>query len=90
MIRRRLYLNLGDTVYHQQYRIWGLGRVIEVKTSILEGGPALVRISFQDGRERTFFNDLDQEGCCYYMGIRFYEEECRRARSSRRRRASRG
>jgi hypothetical protein len=60
--------------------------VVEVRTSVLEGGPALVRIAFQDGRERTFFNDLDQEGCCYYMGIRFYEEE---SRSGRRRRASR-
>jgi hypothetical protein len=76
-MRRRLYLAIGDVVYHEQYRIWGTGRVVEVKTSILEGGPALVRISFQDGRERTFFNDLDQEGCCYYMGIRFYEGRTR-------------
>jgi len=73
-VRRRLYLELGDIVFHEHRRAWGTGRVVEVKTSVLEGGPALVRIRFQDGRERTFFNDLDQDSCCYLMGIRFYEE----------------
>lgn len=72
MARRRVYLKLGDVVYHRTHRVWGTGRVVEVRTSVLEGGPALVRIAFQDGKERTFLNDLDQEGCCYYMGIRFY------------------
>lgn len=71
-MRRRLFLRVGDTVYHQSRRGWGVGRVVEVKTSVLDGGPALVRISFQDGRERTFFNDLEQHSCCYYMGIRLY------------------
>lgn len=85
MTRRRLYLEIGDTVFHQNYRIWGIGRVVEVRTSVLEGGPALVRIAFQDGRERTFFNDLDQEGCCYTMGIRFYEGPPQTARRTRRR-----
>jgi hypothetical protein len=83
--RRRLYLQIGDRVYHQQHRVWGVGRVVEVKTSVLDGGPALVRISFQDGRERTFFNDLDQEGCCYVMGIRILEEQPAVSRRPRRR-----
>ena len=89
-MRRRLYLTLGDRVYHENYRIWGIGRVVEVRTSVLEGGPALVRISFQDGRERTFFNDLDQEGCCFYMGIRYYEEPPARRRESPKARRGRG
>ncbi len=72
MKRRRLYLRVGDVVYHMHQRAWGVGRVVEVRTSLLDGGPALVRISFQDGKERTFFNDLDEASCCYYMGIRFY------------------
>jgi len=72
MARRRLYLRVGDVVYHVNQRGWGVGKVVEVRTSVLDGGPALVRISFQDGKERTFLNDLDQAGCCYYMGIRFY------------------
>lgn len=71
-MRRRIYLQPGDVVYHQGYRVWGQGRVVEVRTSVLEGGPALVRIAFQDGKERTFFNDLDEPTCCYFMGIRFY------------------
>ncbi len=63
---------MGDVVYHQSHRAWGVGRVVEVRTSTLDGGPALVRIAFQDGKERTFFNDLDQPSSCYAMGIRFY------------------
>jgi len=70
-VRRRIYLKLGDVVYHRSYRRWGQGRVVEVRTSTLDGGPALVRIAFQDGRERTFFNDMDEPTCCYFMGIRF-------------------
>ena len=72
-MRRRLYLRVGDQVFHQQRRAWGVGRVLEVRTSVLDHGPSLVRIAFQDGKERTFFNDLDQDNCCYRMGIRFYE-----------------
>lgn len=70
---KRLFLAVGDQVYHQHRRRWGVGVVVEVRTSTLEGGPALVRIRFQDGRERTFFNDMADEACCYYRGIRFYE-----------------
>ncbi len=72
-MKRRLFLRVGDVIYHENQRRWGVGRVVEVRTSVLDGGPALVRISFQDGRERTFFNDLDDHMCCYYLGVRFYE-----------------
>jgi hypothetical protein len=27
-------------------------------------------VQFQDGRLRTFNNDLDAQACCYYFGIR--------------------
>lgn len=73
-MRRRLYLQVGDVVFHQHRRGWGVGKVCEVRTSTLESGPALVRIAFQDGKERTFFNDMADQACCYYMGIRFYGE----------------
>lgn len=73
MFRKRLYLRLGDVVYHRNYRVWGVGKVVEVKTSMLEGGPALVRIEFQDGKDRTFFNDMEHQCCCYYMGVRLYD-----------------
>jgi hypothetical protein len=73
-LRHRLFLQVGDKVYHEHRRAWGIGRVVEVRTSTLEGGPALVRIVFQDGKERTFFNDLGQPSCCFYLGVRFYEE----------------
>ncbi|NOY44676.1 MAG: DUF3553 domain-containing protein [Deltaproteobacteria bacterium] len=69
---KRLFLRVGDLVYHRDCRAWGVGRVVEVRTSTLEGGPSLVRIRFQDGQERTFFNDLSEPNCCYYRGIRFY------------------
>ena len=41
-------------------------------TSVLIGGTCLVRILFEDGQQRTFNNDLDNEQCCYYFGIRRY------------------
>ena len=72
-MRKRLYLRVGDVIYHENRRAWGVGKVVEVKTSVLDGGPALVRILFQDGRDRTFFNDLEDSMCCYYAGIRFYD-----------------
>jgi hypothetical protein len=31
-----------------------------------------VRIEFEDGRQRTFNNDLDAQMCCYYFGLRKY------------------
>jgi len=71
---KRLYLRLGDKVNHRNYSQWGEGVVIEEMTSRLPGGTCLVRIKFQDGRERTFSNDLDNESCCYYFGIRKFWE----------------
>jgi len=67
---KRLYLRLGDAVLHRDYEQWGPGRVVEEMTSTLPGGTCLVRIQFADGRQRTFNNDLDNETCCYYFGIR--------------------
>jgi hypothetical protein len=68
--RKRLFLGVGDEVTHKGYHQWGLGVVVEVMTSVVPGGTCLVRIRFQDGQLRTFNNDLDSEGCCYYFGVR--------------------
>jgi hypothetical protein len=67
---KRIYLRLGDSVTHRNYEEWGEGVVVEEMTSTVPGGTCLVRILFQDGRQRTFNNDLDNELCCYYFGIR--------------------
>ena len=47
---------------------------------------------FADGRQRTFHNDMDNELCCYYFGVRkewrgrtLLEAEPGRRASSRRR-----
>ncbi|MBX3028039.1 DUF3553 domain-containing protein [bacterium] len=66
----RLYLRLHDIVTHRDYRQWGEGRVVEEMTSTVPGGTCLVRVQFQDGRLRTFNNDLDAQACCYYFGVR--------------------
>jgi hypothetical protein len=66
----RLYLRLGDRVSHADHEEWGEGAVVEEMTSILEGGTCLVRVMFEDGRQRTFHNDLDSELCCYFFGVR--------------------
>jgi len=88
MTERRLYLRLGDRVIHEHYGEWGDGVVVEEMTSSVPGGTCLVRIMFRDGRQRTFSNDLDNEACCYYFGVRkFWDGEaefpvgtsCRRA-----------
>jgi hypothetical protein len=68
----RLYLRLGDIVTHRDYGEWGEGTVVEEMTSTVPGGTCLVRIKFQDGRQRTFNNDLDAQSCCYYFGLRKY------------------
>jgi hypothetical protein len=68
--RPRLYLRLGDRVYHEGHQEWGLGAVVEEMTSSVEGGTCLVRILFDDGSQRTFNNDLDHEMCCYFMGLK--------------------
>ncbi|MEK6693528.1 MAG: DUF3553 domain-containing protein [Nitrospirota bacterium] len=70
MNQNRIYIKLGNSVAHMKYPEWGKGTVIEEKHSILSGGLCFVRIVFQDGIERSFINDLDNEGCCYYFGLR--------------------
>lgn len=69
-MRRRLYLRVGDKVEHLRFSYWGEGCVIEEKHSLLEGGFCLIRVVFDDGIERSFINDLDHQGCCYYAGLR--------------------
>ena len=69
-MRKRLYLKVGDKVTHLKYSVWGIGEVIEEKHSSLEGGCCLVKILFADGKERSFLNDMDNECCCCYAGIR--------------------
>ncbi len=66
----RLYLKLGDTVRHLRYNYWGRGQVVEEKHSLLSGGCCMVRVLFDDGKERSFINDLDNQSCCFYFGIR--------------------
>jgi hypothetical protein len=67
---KRLYLRLGDRVFHADHEEWGEGAVVEEMTSVLEGGTCLVRVLFADGRQRTFNNDLESEMCCYFFGVR--------------------
>jgi len=69
---KRLYLRVGDEVNHLRYEEWGMGVVMEVMTSSIPGGTCLVRVRFQDGQLRCFNNDLDNEACCYYFGVRRY------------------
>jgi hypothetical protein len=69
-VDKRLYLRVGDRVFHSSNGAWGEGTVVEAMTSVVPGGTSLVRILFQDGRQRTFGNDLDNESCCYFFGIR--------------------
>ena len=71
---RRLFLKLGDTVFHLRYPTWGIGVVVEERISVLDGGTCIIRVEFRDGHERSFFNDLDNYNCCYYAGIRLYED----------------
>jgi len=66
----RIYLRVGDRVKHLRYDIWGCGEVVEEKHSSLEGGLYLARILFEDGIERSFINNMDNECCCYYAGVR--------------------
>lgn len=69
---KRLFLRVGDEVNHLRYEEWGLGVVLEVMTSSVPGGTCLARVRFQDGQLRCFNNDLDNEACCYYFGVRRY------------------
>ena len=66
----RIYLRVGDEVNHQRYPQWGTGVVVEARASTLRGGLCLARVAFPDGQERSFINNLDDENCCYYAGLR--------------------
>jgi hypothetical protein len=68
--QKRLFLRVGDEVSHLRYEEWGTGVVIEIMTSSVPGGTCLARIRFQDGQMRCFNNDLDNEACCYFFGVR--------------------
>ena len=68
-MRRRLYLKVGDKVEHRRYFMWGSGEVVEERRSCLDGGLCFVRVIFEDGGERSFINDMENELCCYYSGI---------------------
>jgi hypothetical protein len=70
VINKRIYLRLGDKVVHRSYEEWGEGSVVEEMTSSVPGGTCLVRIMFEDGRQRTFNNDMDNDLCCYFFGVR--------------------
>lgn len=70
---KRLFLRAGDAVYHMHYRVWGMGRVVELMTSTLPGGGAFVRIDWNDGKRRVFNNDLDHYQCCYFFGLRLMD-----------------
>ncbi len=70
--RKRLFLGVGDEVTHLRYEQWGIGVVMECMTSSVPGGTCLARIRFQDGILRCFNNDLDNDSCCYYFGLRRY------------------
>lgn len=74
MIDKRLYLRIGDKVRHRKYFSWGHGEVIEERHSDLPGGFCFVRVLFDDGKERSFINDLNHHHCCYYAGVRLIEQ----------------
>ena len=69
---KRLYLRVSDEVTHLRYEEWGIGVVMEIMTSSVPGGTCLARVRFQDGQLRCFNNDLDNESCCYFFGVRRY------------------
>lgn len=74
---KKKYLKVGDEVIHCFYSSWGIGVVVEEKNSTVPGGMCIVRIVFQDGKERTFINDLEHSCCCYYTGIKHYNGNSR-------------
>lgn len=71
---QRLFLKLGDQVIHLRYPQWGIGVVVEQRSSTMAGGMCIARVVFRDGVERSFFNDLDNSNCCYFTGIRLQED----------------
>lgn len=66
---KHTYLHVGDKVFHQKFKSWGGGIVIETWASDLPGGLCYVRILFQDGKKRVFDNSFDSAFCCYHTGI---------------------
>lgn len=48
--------------------------MVEERHSDLPGGFCIVRILFQDGKERSFINDINNELCCYFTGVRLLDE----------------
>jgi hypothetical protein len=73
-MRTKLFLKTVGKVRHLYYAGWGIGQVIEEKHSRLPGGFCFMRILFQDGKERSFINDMDNVQCCYYAGVRLLED----------------
>jgi hypothetical protein len=71
---QRLFLRLGDQVIHLRYPQWGVGVVVEQRSSTMAGGMCIARVTFRDGVERSFINDLDDYNCCYYAGVRLQED----------------
>jgi hypothetical protein len=69
----RIYLRVGDRVFHRRFTSWGLGRVVEEWASHVPGGLCFVRIEFQDGKQRVFDNSLESRSCCYYSGVTLLE-----------------
>ena len=58
-------------------RVWlplAFGAGALVAPAILSGQEPLTleeaSLMFQDGKERSFVNDLDSAHCCYYAGVR--------------------
>lgn len=68
-ITARIFLRFSDRASHRDHPEWGEGKVVHISTSTLPGGAAYVRILFDDGKERTFNNDLNDARCAYYMGL---------------------
>jgi hypothetical protein len=67
---RRLYLKVGDWVFHQRYPEWGMGLVVEEKNSLVLGGSSFVKVVFRDGQTRIFDNNFQNPTCCYHFGLR--------------------
>jgi len=41
---------------------------------MMAGGICIARVTFRDGVERSFINDLNDYNCCYYAGVRLQED----------------
>ncbi len=67
---RRLYLSVGEEVFHLEHPEWGVGRVIEEMNSTVPGGLSMVRVEFGRAGVKTFINNIESLFCCYHAGIR--------------------